>query len=120
MVDTFAAEVLPGWVQELTVRWSDDRDVNAQIFDDYHYRRVQIDLGASFFSQSRLERSRDFVHELAHALQSPMTAFVSIAMPKGRGREGEALKALYVEAMEASCQDIADALWRRLKSLDSP
>ena len=114
LMSVYAPAVLPRWVTEATVRWSADHDLNAQIVDEYEYRRIQIELGAAFFVQEEVCRDRDFVHELCHAVQSPLTTFVESLGAFGKGKQGEALKSLYTKAMEAANEDMAEIVWRLL------
>lgn len=121
LVARFGVVVLPKWVSDLTVRYTGDSDVNAQVYDEYEYRRVQIELGASFFAQEDDEMSRDFVHELCHALQSPLTTFITGLGTGffGKGRQGEALKDLYTKALESANEDTAEVIWSVLNTTPS-
>lgn len=114
LMAVYAPWVLPVWVTEATVRWSADHDLNAQIVDEYEYRRIQIDLGATFFVQEEKCRDRDFVHELCHAVQSPLTTFIETLGAFGKGKQGDALKSLYVKAMESANEDMTNIVWRLL------
>ena len=120
LVGVCAEAALPGWVSELLVRYVPEGSVHAQVYAEYEYRRVRIELGASFFATDGVSQARDFVHELSHALQAPLVAFMD-AVTTGtglfKGRQGAIFEGLYTTAMEAANEDVAEAIW---KGLDKP
>jgi hypothetical protein len=117
--------LLPAWVQTLNVTLydSDDKEQLATVITNYDYRTVQLDIYTCWLQRGERERSRGLLHELIHTNTAIIADFARnhIALlcgPDEAPKFHEAMQLELAQRVEASTQDLAHAIWEKMKNTD--
>lgn len=99
--------LLPGWMNNLVVRWSDKDSGAAQITTDYRYRCAKLEILPGFLDADADTRKAYIVHEFAHLLLAPYQEFTRTLMD---GEVAPMIGRLEESALEQATEDTATAL----------
>lgn len=103
--------ILPPWLREVRVEFSDLGEASAQANVSYPYRWFRLEIGAAWLVGDPATRQRELAHELCHVILAPIQEFVEDLLDHvGDAGHQSMLRATWTDALEAATTDLGWAL----------